>query len=95
MNHRSALRPQSNLRIDLSRHVLIEYLVGPSLSGPSKCIKCHRSFKAGEPWRRLTSPVDPQLGSYRVGVHTACSPNARRNGSGGTRPRHTFRKKRT
>ncbi len=93
MNYKAARTSQRKLQIDLSRHALIEYMVGPSSSGPSKCVKCHGAFKAGEPWRCLISPVDPQFGSYRVGVHTVCSLKARRNSSVGARPRPAFGEK--
>lgn len=47
--------------------------VGPMLRGPKRCIKCNLKFKHGEAWRRYTSPSDPELGTYSIGVHEKCS----------------------
>ncbi len=48
-------------------------MIGPSPKGPKRCLHCHQPFKAGEAWRRYTSPPDPQFGAYSVGIHEKCA----------------------
>jgi hypothetical protein len=54
------------------QYTTIEYMTGPSRKGPKRCLHCHKPFKKGEPWQRITSPADPQHGAYAVGIHAAC-----------------------
>lgn len=63
----ATVQPQT---IKASEHTVIEYMNGPSPKGPKRCIHCHQAFKAGEAWQRMTSPEDPQYGSYTIGIHT-------------------------
>ncbi len=46
--------------------------IGALPKGPQCCIQCLKPFKPGEAWRKLTSPTDPEFGSYSVGVHVQC-----------------------
>lgn len=64
------------LTIDLSQYSIGEVRVGPDPRGPSRCLKCHQSFKAGEVWQRMKSPPDPEYGSYAIGVHAKCPTRA-------------------
>jgi hypothetical protein len=50
-----------------------EFRVGPDSRGPKRCLKCGQPFKVGEPWQRMTSPTDPELGAYSVGIHDRCA----------------------
>jgi hypothetical protein len=54
------------------QYTTIEYVTGPSRKGPKRCLHCRKPFKKGEPWQRHISPKDPKLGSYIVGIHSAC-----------------------
>jgi len=54
------------------QYTTIEYMMGPNRKGPKRCLHCHKPFKQGETWQRHTSPKDPKLGSYVVGIHSAC-----------------------
>jgi hypothetical protein len=54
------------------QYTTIEYVTGPSRKGPKRCLHCHQTFRKGEPWQRHTSPEDPKLGSYVVGIHSTC-----------------------
>ena len=49
-----------------------EQVIGPDPRGPKKCLHCHQPFLAGEVWSRVTSPKDPEFGSYVIGIHEAC-----------------------
>ncbi len=49
-----------------------ERRVGPSSDGPRICINCHKPFAKGEAWTRMTSPADPEFGSYAIGIHCRC-----------------------
>lgn len=60
------------LTIDLTQYSVGEVRIGPDLRGPSKCLKCHQAFKAGETWQRIKSPPDPEYGSYFIGIHSRC-----------------------
>lgn len=60
------------LTLDLGQYAITEIQVGPDPRGPTRCLQCHQTFKAGEVWRRMTSPADPQYGRYSVGVHSKC-----------------------
>jgi hypothetical protein len=57
--------------------VTVEYLIGPDDTGPEYCIHCRRLFVDGDRWQRISSPPDPEYGSYRIGIHDACSLNRR------------------
>jgi hypothetical protein len=63
---------QPNNIIRPHQYTTIEYMTGPSRKGPKRCLHCHKPFKRGETWQRHTSPQDPKLGSYVVGIHSAC-----------------------
>ncbi len=54
------------------QYAAMEYMVGPSSKGPKRCLRCGQPFKKGEAWQRHTSPPDPELGSYAIGIHTRC-----------------------
>ncbi len=56
----------------LSNKGKVENRVGPSPDGPKLCMHCHKPFAKGEAWQRLTSPPDPEFGSYTVGIHEKC-----------------------
>jgi len=66
----SPAQPRNTIKA--SEHTVIQYMTGPSRKGPKRCLHCHKLFKKDEPWQRVTSPQDPQYGSYVVGIHTAC-----------------------
>ncbi len=57
---------------NIAELALIEFRSGPHPKGPAKCFKCGKPFKKGEAWRRLTSPADPELGAYVIGIHASC-----------------------
>ena len=58
--------------IDLTRYSVGEMRIGPDSRGPSKCLKCQRTFRSGEVWQRFKSARDPEFGSYFIGVHAQC-----------------------
>lgn len=60
------------LTIDLRRYSIGEMRIGPDTRGPSRCLKCHQTFRPGEVWQRIKSPPDPDYGSYFIGVHSKC-----------------------
>ena len=64
---------QATTKVEATRIVTIEYLVGPDANGPQQCIHCHGLFGEGEVWRRISAPPDPECGTYSIGVHDACS----------------------
>lgn len=61
-----------SVTIDLRAYTEPELCVGPKAGGPTRCLKCNRTFKVGEIWQRLKSPPDPEFGSYFIGVHLKC-----------------------
>ncbi len=63
---------------DIANLALIEFRSSPHPKGPANCFKCGQPFKKGEAWRRLTSPADPELGAYVMGIHQQC-PRANRH----------------
>jgi hypothetical protein len=71
MRHPS-VRPKQNNIVRPHQYTTIQYMTGPSRTGPKRCLHCHKPFKKDEPWQRHTSPADPKHGSYIVGIHTTC-----------------------
>jgi hypothetical protein len=59
--------------VNPTRASVTEFRNGPDPRGPARCLRCSKLFKKGETWRRTTSPVDPELGAYSIGIHDQCS----------------------
>ncbi len=59
-------------RDPVAQQTYIQFLVCPSLKGPTRCLHCRKPFKRDEAWRRHTSPADTQFGSYTTGIHEQC-----------------------
>lgn len=66
-------KPKTNSIVVTPNDGVIQLFVGPMPRGPKHCIKCGKEFKNGEAWRRMTSPNDPQYGSYSIGIHEKCN----------------------
>jgi hypothetical protein len=69
MKSQSVSRASSEARTDVGA---TKMMIGPSQEGPKKCLHCHQPFLVGETWLRMTSPSDPEYGSYTVGIHLRC-----------------------
>ncbi len=49
-----------------------EDCIGPHPDSPKLCIHCHKPFAQGQAWQRITSPPDPEFGTYTFGIHKGC-----------------------
>lgn len=46
---------------------------GIAKGNPKRCLVCATPIRENDAWVKLTSPNDPQYGSYSVIVHETCN----------------------
>lgn len=71
--NRTNENPKTKIISATSKEGTTKLMVGPALRGPKRCLVCGKPFKNGEAWHRITSPADPDLGSYSIGIHDKCA----------------------
>jgi hypothetical protein len=59
-------------KIDATRAPVTTFGTGVIKGNPRKCIKCRKTIKRGESWRKDMSAPDPKHGRYSVIQHAHC-----------------------